>query len=115
MYITNVAVKNKYRRKGVAVGLLSELIDLAKEADSEFVSLEVRCSNTPAISLYGKLGFGKIGIRKNFYENPREDAVDNEQNIYKKQLNVSLFNGMWWFNVNSRNRKLLRRNLRLPL
>ena len=75
VYITNVAVKNKYRRKGVAVGLLSELIDLAKEAESEFVSLEVRCSNTPAISLYGKLGFGKIGIRKNFYENPREDAL----------------------------------------
>jgi [ribosomal protein S18]-alanine N-acetyltransferase len=46
VYITNVAVKNKYRRKGVAVGLLSELIDLAKEAKSEFVSLEVRCSNT---------------------------------------------------------------------
>lgn len=41
------------------MGLLSELIDLAKEAESEFVSLEVRCSNTPAISLYGKLGFGK--------------------------------------------------------
>lgn len=75
VYITNVAVKNKYRRKGVAVGLLSELIDLAIEAESEFVSLEVRCSNTPAISLYGKLGFGKIGIRKNFYENPREDAL----------------------------------------
>ena len=75
VYITNVAVKNKHRRKGVAVGLLSELIDLAKEAESEFVSLEVRCSNTPAISLYGKLGFGKIGIRKSFYENPREDAL----------------------------------------
>ena len=75
VYITNVAVKNKYRRKGVAVGLLSELIELAKEAESEFVSLEVRCSNTQAISLYGKLGFEKIGIRKNFYENPREDAL----------------------------------------
>lgn len=75
VYITNVAVKNKYRRKGVAVGLLSKLIDLAKEAKSEFVSLEVRCSNTPAISLYGKLGFEKLGVRKNFYENPREDAL----------------------------------------
>lgn len=48
------------------MGLLAELIDLAKEAESEFVSLEVRCSNTPAISLYGKLGFEKIGIRKTF-------------------------------------------------
>ncbi|MCI5796644.1 MAG: ribosomal protein S18-alanine N-acetyltransferase [Ruminococcus sp.] len=75
VYITNVAVKNKYRRKGVAVGLLSELIDLAKDAESEFVSLEVRCSNAPAISLYGKLGFEKIGVRENFYENPREDAL----------------------------------------
>ena len=75
VYITNVAVKNKYRRKGVAVGLLSKLIDLAKEAKSEFVSLEVRCSHTPAISLYGQLGFEGLGVRKNFYENPREDAL----------------------------------------
>jgi Acetyltransferases len=57
------------------VGLLSELIDLAKEAESEFVSLEVRRTNTPTISLYGKLGFGKICITRNFYENPREDAL----------------------------------------
>jgi ribosomal-protein-alanine N-acetyltransferase len=38
------------------------------------VLLEVRKSNTPAIRLYEKLGFSMLGIRRDFYERPREDA-----------------------------------------
>lgn len=60
------------------MGLLSELIDLAKEAESEFVSLEVRCSNTPAISLYGKLGLENRYQEKLLRKSARR-CVDNDK------------------------------------
>ena len=40
----------------------------------EKIFLEVRVSNIPAISLYEKMGFESLGVRKNFYEHPQEDA-----------------------------------------
>ena len=39
------------------------------------IFLEVRESNTPAIALYESLGFEKIGVRKGYYDKPKEDAV----------------------------------------
>lgn len=72
MNIDSVAVAPEYRRKGYA----SALIDLAiKEAKAAVVMLEVRESNTAAISLYQSLGFEKVGLRKNYYERPVENAV----------------------------------------
>lgn len=72
MNIDSVAVAPDYRRKGYA----SALIDLAiKEAKAAVVMLEVRESNTAAISLYQSLGFEKVGLRKNYYERPVENAV----------------------------------------
>ena len=55
--------------------LLEKTFDLARELSLSFVSLEVRESNYKAISLYEKLGFEKEGLRKNFYENPKENAL----------------------------------------
>lgn len=46
-----------------------------EEHCGEFITLEVRMSNTSAIALYEKLGFAKAGVRKNFYENNHEDAL----------------------------------------
>jgi ribosomal-protein-alanine N-acetyltransferase len=54
---------------------LSHLIDVAKEENCDFVTLEVRESNISARKLYEKLKFKKVGIRKNFYEQPKEDGV----------------------------------------
>lgn len=72
----NVAVNPDYRRKGIAEGLIHALIDgLRQEMDSHCLTLEVRASNAPAISLYEKLGFAQVGLRKNYYRNPREDAL----------------------------------------
>lgn len=72
MNIDSVAVAPDYRRKGYA----SALINLAiKEAKAAVVMLEVRESNTAAISLYQSLGFEKVGLRKNYYERPVENAV----------------------------------------
>ncbi len=75
VYITNVAVFEKFRRKGVAKKLIDALLKTAKAENGNFVTLEVRKSNIPAVSLYEKCGFEKVGERKNFYEKPRENAV----------------------------------------
>ena len=72
--ITNVAVSSKYRRQGIAEAIISRLQERARERECHVISLEVRVSNTPAISLYEKLGFKIVGTRRGFYSNPREDA-----------------------------------------
>lgn len=74
-YITNIAVLEKYRKQGVASALIENLFLFAKQNSLKFISLEVRESNIPAITLYNKFGFKKEGFRKNFYENPRENAI----------------------------------------
>ena len=71
----NVAVHPDHRRKGIAEALILALIAELKTMESHCLTLEVRASNTPAIALYEKLGFSEIGRRKNYYRNPREDAL----------------------------------------
>lgn len=72
--ITNVAVAPAYRKKGYADALVSFAKKSVHEKEVERIFLEVRVSNQPAISLYEKHGFQSLGIRKNFYDRPREDA-----------------------------------------
>ena len=72
--ITNVAVRRKLRGRGIGEALLRELFRIGASEGIEAYTLEVRVSNETAIRLYGKLGFESAGIRKNFYEKPREDA-----------------------------------------
>lgn len=74
-YITNVAVFSQHRGNGIAKALLGSLIQAGRENRLKFISLEVRKSNTAAISLYEKLGFAEAGQRKGFYLNPKEDAL----------------------------------------
>ncbi len=73
--IVNVAVAEAYRRKKVALRLLKQLFIESSELKVDNFFLEVRESNQPAIQLYKKLGFTEAGIRKNFYEKPRENAI----------------------------------------
>ena len=73
-YIDNVAVEPDARRHGVASALLDVFCRFG-EANLAFLSLEVRASNAPAIALYEKHGFAQVGLRKNYYEKPKEDAV----------------------------------------
>ena len=74
-YISNVAVSPEHRRLGIADSLINALIDRAKENDLSFVTLEARKSNVPAIELYRKHGFSEVGLRKNYYTKPTEDAI----------------------------------------
>lgn len=72
--ITSIAVDENFRRQGLAQKLIAELEKLLPDS-TENIFLEVRESNIPAVSLYRKCGFEKLSIRKNFYTNPRENAV----------------------------------------
>ena len=71
----NVAVCPDYRRQGIAEGLILALIADLKARESHCLTLEVRDSNASARALYEKLGFSEIGRRKNYYRNPKEDAL----------------------------------------
>jgi len=71
----NVAVHPDFRRLGIAEALVNELVEQLKKQGSQCLTLEVRASNMPAIALYEKLGFTQIGRRKNYYRNPKEDAL----------------------------------------
>ena len=73
-YIDNVAVEPDARRHGVASALLDVFCRFGA-ANLAFLTLEVRSSNAPAISLYEKFGFVRAGLRKGYYQHPREDAV----------------------------------------
>ena len=73
--VMNVAVDPNYRRMGIAYRLIEALIAALAEKDNHSLALEVRASNTPAIALYGKMGFTEVGRRRNYYRNPREDAL----------------------------------------
>lgn len=74
-YISNVAVDPAFRRKGIADRLITELLDRARIRELSFVTLEVREHNKPAIALYRKHGFAPVGLRKNYYELPVENAL----------------------------------------
>ena len=68
----NIAVADTHRRRGIAKMLVEELI---RRLDAYQLTLEVRASNAPAIALYEHLGFQQVGLRKNYYHKPKEDAL----------------------------------------
>ena len=73
--IMNVAVHPDWRRQGIAEGLICNLVEELKKRGKCALMLEVRVSNDPAIALYEKLNFQQVGRRKNYYRNPKEDAL----------------------------------------
>lgn len=79
--ITNIAVDSRYRRNGIADKLLQCTFEYASNEGINKIFLEVRQSNLPAIALYEKNDFITLGIRKNYYSNPKEDAIIMQKNI----------------------------------
>lgn len=77
--IMNIVIKKTYRNQGIGTLLLGNLILLAKDLNISTLFLEVNEQNKPAIHLYEKLGFEKLGVRKKYYNN-------NNGIIMKKNL-----------------------------
>ena len=74
-HIVTVAVSPAARRRGIASALVGEILDLGLDIGLTRMYLEVRESNTPAQTLYKKLGFKVDGRRPGYYDNPVEDAI----------------------------------------
>jgi len=74
-HLTNIAVRKQHQRQGIGELLLISIIDLAAELKADFITLEVRVSNTAAQSLYQKYGFTKVSARPGYYTDNREDAL----------------------------------------
>ena len=81
-YITNIAVFGEHRKLGIGRSLLKKAVECAKSRNCDFITLEVRESNEPAITLYKSEGFEVAGVRKNFYTDPTENVI-----IYTKYFN----------------------------
>lgn len=73
--INNVAVKQELRGKGIGFSLVQFLVQEGERQGLEAFTLEVREHNAAAIHVYEKAGFQSVGVRKNFYEKPKENAV----------------------------------------
>jgi ribosomal-protein-alanine N-acetyltransferase len=74
-HIVTIATRESHRRRGIGEMLLISAIELAQDKRQPLVTLEVRVSNDPAISLYRKYGFEEVGRRPRYYSDNREDAL----------------------------------------
>ena len=73
--ICNIAVEENLRNRGIGGSLLRQIEEISKFERAEFITLEVRESNLTAKRLYEKNGYKEVGLRKGFYQKPKEDAV----------------------------------------
>ncbi len=74
IHVFKIAVASHHRRKGIAMELLSDTFNFYERMGALSVILEVRTTNTPAITLYEKLGFEILRTRKNYYGRGKGDA-----------------------------------------
>jgi len=75
MNVMKLVVKSDKRKHGIGQKLLEYVERWCKDQGIERIVLEVRISNIPAIMLYEKCGYHRVGIRKQFYQFPQEDAL----------------------------------------
>ena len=79
--LANIAVRRDLQGRGIGSGLLSRMLEVAEDSGVRSLYLEVRESNGRAREMYARRGFHEIGVRKGYYEGPREDA-----RVLKKSL-----------------------------
>jgi len=75
LHILNLAVHPACRRKGIGDSLISFVLGIGRDQQTAKVLLEVRVSNNPALALYQKFGFREVGIRRDYYFKPKENAL----------------------------------------
>jgi len=81
--ILNLAVRRENRRRGEGKSLVGKLLEEYRIQEVSRVFLEVRESNTAAIAFYERLGFHPVGRRKDYYQEPKEDALVLERRLWK--------------------------------
>ena len=86
----NLVVSEERRGEGIGAALLDAALLQAKGMGVEKVYLEVRRSNTPARKLYESRGFAVCGMRKNYYEEPREDAMLMDLELQSADMGVEM-------------------------
>jgi ribosomal-protein-alanine N-acetyltransferase len=89
IHITNLAVDRAHRRRGIARFMLTEILADARRRGLRTVYLEVRPTNTGALSLYQSLGFQVVGRRKGYYYDTGEDALVMEADLGAVRLHTS--------------------------
>lgn len=72
--LANLAIKPAMRGKGLGTRLLGRVVEVAREQGVETMYLEVRESNAAALELYRRFGFSQVGLRRGYYDHPKEDA-----------------------------------------
>ena len=87
--ILRLAVAESWRRKGVAARLLAHSFDFLARRDVGRIFLEVRVANAPARSLYEKLGFRQVGLRKKYYALPMDHAVVMAREVSAQNFDIS--------------------------
>ena len=75
LHVNTIAVDEGYRRRGLGLRLMREVMERAARRGATRATLEVRASNVPARRLYEALGFTVRGVRRNYYTHPEEDAL----------------------------------------
>jgi ribosomal-protein-alanine N-acetyltransferase len=75
VHLLAIATHPDHRRRGVAARLLDHLLAVARAHTARIVTLEVRRTNAPAIALYERRGFKRVGVRPAYYQEDNEDAV----------------------------------------
>jgi ribosomal-protein-alanine N-acetyltransferase len=75
LHINSLAVDPDFRRRGIARQLLAFVIGAAIRDGAASATLEVRESNQAGRALYAGMGFAVEGVRRGYYDNPREDAL----------------------------------------
>lgn len=73
--IARIATDEAHRRMGIGSALIQYLMEKARKTKCTRILLDVRKSNLSARTFYEKQGFGEDGVRKNYYDTPKEDAV----------------------------------------
>ena len=79
--INDVFVDDSHRHQGIASEMFNRLLEFAREHSCKKISLEVRADNEVAQALYSKFGFIQVGLRKDFYSNPTDDAILMDLNL----------------------------------
>jgi ribosomal-protein-alanine N-acetyltransferase len=72
--LANLAIVPPLRGRGFGTRLLSSVVDVARRRGVQTMYLEVRDSNAPALELYRRFGFSQVGLRRGYYDRPKEDA-----------------------------------------